>query len=206
MANFSKENTLSGYLIDNPLYFTDLDANGVDTYQLPTSSNEREDRDRDEEQAKQMGFSHGFQSNVLEEGILSKMQTLEVSAQSNSSVQVRPLLQRPPPERVGFNQDALANPFSFAIQAGRSLEGTDWDQESIYDEANPLALTDELSRAEYVGPSHNPAEINSYFQVRAGELVGLADPQTIDAIPEQELFALLSAAMASLRSRRSVFW
>jgi len=206
MANFSNENTFSGYLLDNPLYFTGLDVDGVDTYHLPTSSNERDDRDRAEEEANQMALSHGVQSNVQEEAILTKMQTLEVSEQSNSSVPARPLLLRPQPERVVFNQVDSLNPFSFAIQAGQSLEGTDWDQESIYDEPNPLPLTDELSHSEYVGPSHNPAEINSYFQVRAGELVGLADPQTIDAIPEQELFALISAAMSSLRRRRSVLW
>ena len=120
MANSSNENTFSGYLIDNPLYFTRLDANGLDTLQLPTSSNEREDRDREEEEAKQMALSLGFQSNLQDDAILSKMQTLEVSAESNSSVPARPLLLRPPPDRVVFNQDLSSTPFSFAIQAGQS--------------------------------------------------------------------------------------
>ncbi len=69
-----------------------------------------------------------------------------------------------------------------------------------------MQLTDESTGVEYVGPGHNPAEINAFFQMRAGELVGLADPQTLDALPEQELFGLISAAMARLRRRRSVFW
>ncbi len=76
MANFSNENTFSGYLLDNPLYFSGLDVDGVDTYQLPTSSNEREDRERGEEQAKQMAFSNGVQSNVQEESILKKCKPL----------------------------------------------------------------------------------------------------------------------------------
>jgi len=210
MANVSNENSFSGYLIDNPLYFSGLDDNGADTYQLPTSSNEREDRDREENLAKQMRLPKGIQSNAQEDGILEKMQTLEVSAQgdvqSNSSVPARPLLLRPSPERVLFNPVGSANPLSFAIQAAQSLEGTDWDQESIYEEPNEVQLTDESTGVEYVGPGHNPAEINAFFQLRAGELLGLADPQTLDALPEQELFALISAAMASLRRRRSVFW
>ena len=209
MANVSNENSLSGYLIDNPLYFTSLGENGVDTYQLPASSNEREDRDREEDLSKQLRLPNGIRSNGEEEGLLEKMQTLDVSAhgdvQSNSSVQARPILLRPSPERVLFNHVGAANPLSFAIQAAQSLEGTDWDDESIYEEANALQLTDESTGVEYVGPSHNPAEINAFFQLRAGELVGLADPQTLDDLPEQELFALISGAMASLRRRRSVF-
>ena len=209
MENVSNENTFSGYLIDNPLYFTGIDDKGVDTYQLPTSSNEREDRDREEELAKQLRLPKVIQSNAQEEGILEKMQTLEVSAdgeaQSKSSVPARPLLLRPSSERVVFNQTGSSTPFAFTTQAGQSLEGTDWDQESVYEEPNELPLTDESARVEYVGPCHNPAEINAFFQLRAGELLGLADPQTLDALPEQELFALISVAMASLRRRRSVF-
>ena len=72
MENVSKENSFSGYLIDNPLYVTSFGENGADTYQLPTSTNEREDRDREEELEKQLRLPNGIQSNGEEEGILEK--------------------------------------------------------------------------------------------------------------------------------------
>ncbi len=207
MAN---ENSFCGYLHDNPLYVSGLGEEGADTYQLPTSSNEREDRERDQDQATQQRLWQGVQRNNHDDGMLVKMQTLEVSGhgdvQSKANLKQRPLLARPQPERVVFSQPGSANAFSFELQKGPGLEGTDWDQESIYAEPNAVPLRDESETPDYVGPSHNPADINAFFQRRAGELVGLVDPQTLDAIPEQELFALISAGMMSLRRRRSVFW
>ena len=142
---------------------------------------------------------------VFEEAMLSQMQALavapQVADQSNQSSIPRPLLARPPPERVVFNQPGGQCPFAFALQEADGAEGMDWEQETIYEEPCSTTL-----REQYVGPSHNPAEINAFFQLRAGELVGLADPQTLDALPEQDLFALISAAMMSLRRWRSVFW
>jgi len=203
MESVSVNGSIDGILFDNPLYVSGLSQNGVETYQLPTSSKEREDRDREDNQKRQLKMQQEL--GVCEEAMMSQMQALavapQVADQSNHSSIPRPLLARPPPERVVFNQPGGQCPFAFALQQADGAEGTDWEQETIYEEPCSTTL-----REQYVGPSHNPAEINAFFQLRAGELVGLADPQTLDALPEQDLFALISAAMMSLRRRRSVFW
>ena len=198
MEPISGNCSIDGILFANPLYVSGLSETGADTYQLPTSSQEREDRERDSLQQRH------HELGVCEETMSDQMQALAVSthvgAQPNQSNIPRQLLPRPTSETVVFNQPGAGNPFAFAIQQAEGAEATDWDQETIYEEPNSTTL-----REQYVGPSHNPAEINAFFQVRAGELVGLADPQTLDAVPEQDLFALISAALMSLRRRRSVF-
>jgi len=188
----------NGILFDNPLYVSGLSETGAETYQLPTSSNERENREREDLQKRH------HELGVCEVAMSDQMQALAVSTHvgdlANQSNIPRAMLVRPTSETAVFNQPGAGNPFAFAIQQAEGAEATDWDQETIYEEPNSTTL-----REQYVGPSHNPAEINAFFQLRAGELVGLVDPQTLDAVPEQDLFALISAALTSLRRRRSVF-
>jgi len=198
MEPISGNCSIDGILFANPLYVSGLSETGAETYQLPTSSNEREDRERDDLQKRH------HELGVCEEAMSDQMQALAVSThvgdQANQLNIPRPPLARPTLETVVFNQPGTGNPLAFAIQQAQGAEVTDWDQETIYEDPNSTTL-----REQYVGPSHNPAEINAFFQLRAVELVGLADPQTLDAVPEQEIFALISAALTSLRRRRSVF-
>ena len=200
MESVSGNDSNDGILFDNPLYVSYLSQNRVETYQLPTSTNEREDREGEAEEEKRKE-----EIDANEAAMFSQMQALAVSTQvgdqSNQTTIPRPLCERPSAESVVFNQVGAQNPFTFAIQQSLGAEATDWDQETIYQEPNSTML-----REHYVGPSHNPAEINAFFQLRAGELMGLVDPQTLDAVPEQDLFSLISAALISLRRRRSVFW
>ncbi len=207
MASASGSNSMVGYLIDNPLYVSGLPQGGADNYQMPTSSGEREDREREEHQ--QLVESNESQLHGCEEAMFSQMQSLAVSTssdhQSSQTEKPRPLLPRPLPDRVVFNQTRSGNPFSFTIQPSQRPEQLDWDHESGYEVTNDSTLTEEGGSQQYLGPSHNPAEVHAFFQLRAGELVGLADPQTLDALPEKELFRLISAALRSFQTRRSVF-
>ena len=206
MSSTSCSNSFVGYLIDNPLYVSGLAQIGADS--MPTSSAERESREREEQQG--VVESKENQLPECEESMFSQMQSLAVSTytdqQSLQTEKPRPLLARPLPDRVVFNHAASGNPFSFTLQPSQRPEEPDWDQESVYEEAIDATLTEDGGSQQYLGPSHNPADVHAFFQLRAGELLGLADPQTLDAIPEKEMFGLISAAMKSLHRRRSVFW
>ena len=47
----------------------------------------------------------------------------------------------------------------------------------------------------------NPAELHAFYVARALHLQELADPLTIDAVPEADLLEIMTRAMQSLRRR-----
>ena len=76
------------------------------------------------------------------------------------------------------------------------------DGEEVYDELveSPLNHGSESASVEdETGP--NPGELHSFYLARARQFQELADPLTIDAVPEADLLEIMTRAMQSLRPR-----
>ena len=84
MSSASGSNSFVGYLIDNPLYVSGLAQIGAEA--IPTSSAERESRERQEQQG--VGEPNENQLRGCEESMFSQMQSLAVSTYTDQSSRI----------------------------------------------------------------------------------------------------------------------
>ena len=116
----------------------------------------------------------------------------------------RPLLPRPPQGNVCFNQGAGQCPMNFTIEEGSSNPEHE-EEEEQFDELVETPQNSQFQGSESetieeeTGP--NPAELHAFYLARAQQLQELADPLTIDTVPEVELLEIMTRAMQSLRRR-----
>ena len=119
----------------------------------------------------------------------------------------RALLPRPQRAHVCFNQGAGQCPMNFTIEEGVSNPEHEQEEEEE-EQFDELVETPDNSQfgeiesatfEEETGP--NPAELHAFYLARAQQLQELADPLTLDTVPEAELLEILTRAMQSLRRR-----
>ena len=95
---------------------------------------------------------------------------------------------------------------NFTIEEGGSNpEHEEQEEEEHFDELvetwqnSQFGATESATIEEETSP--NPAELHAFYLARAQKLQELADPLTIDTVPEVELLEIMTRAMQSLRRR-----
>ena len=131
-----------------------------------------------------------------------------LTAASNSqfpltvSISDRALLPRPPAGSVSFKQAGGGQcPLDFTIEESAANEDED-DGEEVYDELVETPQnhgSESASIEDETGP--NRGELHAFYVARAQQFQELADPLTIDAVPEADLLEIMTRAMQSLRRR-----
>ena len=120
-------------------------------------------------------------------------------------ISARALLPRPQPGSVCFNQGGGQCPLNFRIEESIRTEEEEELAEEVYDELLETAQSSQIQDSESATlddqAGRNPGELHAFYVARAQQLQELADPLTIDTVPEGDLLEIMTRAMQSLRRR-----